>query len=384
MTSLIKNAWNKLQYKAFQATYDPEANKYVQEEAQAAALSPNARAWNNYKKMWGDRAVASGQIDPKYYGSYSSIIAVPVPVDSEKEYNAAADTLANMIATWYVNSKYSGDLVDLGLQIQTSKPRYEGQKKDTNGRPVAPKPPAKPKTTRQLFMSGFFSTFFGILIFVVIFFLCILAGSLAANDAIGRSAAIRVVSFLYAVFPIFSPFVLGYYIYRYYKGTYPLYYNMLPLTTSPGTSWIIQVLKWPFYYVKDANSEFQTEQFIRLGKALVFSGASVSVNKPYNAANDHQKPSNAPQKPANAPTDNDPQKPANNVVNIPSNNIPANNVANAPANNAPANNAPTNNAPANAPANNAPANNAPTNNVAANNAPQKPANEPKPLVPSQL
>ena len=354
MTSLIKNAWNKLQYKAFQATYDPEANKYVQEEAQAAALSPNARAWNNYKKMWGDRAVASGQIDPKYYASYSSIIAVPVPPDSEKEYNAAADTLANMIATWYINSKYSGDLVDLGLQIQTSKPRWEGQNKDANGRPIAPKPPAKPKTTRQLFMNGFLSTFFGILIFVFIFFLCILAGSLAANDAIGRSPAIRVVSFLYAVFPIFSPFVLGYYIYRYYKGTYPLYYNMLPLTTSPGTNWIIQVLKWPFYYVKDANSEFQTEQFIRLGKALVFSGESTSVN---NTVNDPQKPANAPtnnaqQKPANAPTNNAQQKPANAPANAPTNN----------AQQKPANAANDPQKPANAPAN----------------------NEPKPLVPAQL
>jgi hypothetical protein len=274
MANLIKNAWNKLQYKAFQATYDPAANKYVSEEARRAAETPNARAWNDYKKMWGDRAITSGQIDPKYFASYSTILAVPVPPDSEKEYNSAADNLANMIATWFVNAKYKGDLVDLGLQIQTSKPKWEGLKTDSSGRPIQPKPPAKPKTTRQLFMTGFFSTFFSILVFVLIFFLCILAGSLAANDAIGRSATIRVVYFLYAAFPIFTPFVLGYYIYRYFKGTYPLYYNMLPLTISPGTSWIM----WPFYYVPDANSEFQAEQFIRLGKALVFSGAIANSN----------------------------------------------------------------------------------------------------------
>jgi hypothetical protein len=320
MANLIKNAWNKLQYKAFQATYDPAANKYAAEEAQRAAESPNTRAWNEYKKMWGDRAIASGQIDPKYFGTYSRILAVPVPPDSETAYNSASDNLANMIANWYVNAKYKGDLVDLALQIQNTKPRWEGLKKDANGRPVQPKPPAKPKTTRQLFMSGFLSTFFSILTFVLIFFLCILAGSLAANDAIGRSAAIRVVYFLYAAFPIFTPFVLGYYIYRYYKGTYPLYYNMLPLTSSPGASWIIQLLKWPFYYVPDTNSEYQAEQFIRLGKALVFNGGSVINNfgSKANAAN------------ANAANNNQTavSTPASNTNNNPTNAVPSAPLAN--------------------------------------------------------
>ncbi len=289
--------------------------------------------------MWGDRAIASGQIDPKYFATYSTVLAVPVPPDSEAAYNSAADNLANMIATWYVNAKYKGDLVDLGLQIQTSKPRWEGLKKDANGRPIQPKPPAKPKTTRQLFMTGFLSTFFSILIFVLIFFLCILAGSLAANDAIGRSAAIRVVYFLYAAFPIFTPFVLGYYIYRYFKGTYPLYYNMLPLTSSPGESWIVQLLKWPFYYVPDANSEFQAEQFIRLGKALVFTGISAANTNAANASKTNVANTNA----ANASKTNVDSAPLanNNPTTVPSAPLANNNPTNVPS--APlANNNPTN------------------------------------------
>jgi ABC-type sugar transport system permease subunit len=170
---LIKNALNKLKYKAFQASYDPAAEKY----AAATATVPKA--------------------------------------------------------------------------------------------PAAPAPVAAKATTKELFVGGFLATFFSIIGIVLLFFLCILAGSLAANDAIGRSATIRTLYFIYAALPIFTPFVLVYYIYRYFKGTYPLYYNMLPLTTSPGSSWLVQCLKWAFYYVPDANSAAQELEFIRLGKSLV-------------------------------------------------------------------------------------------------------------------
>jgi hypothetical protein len=316
MAKYIKNAWNKLQYKAFQATYDPAANQYVKDEARTAKMSPNALAWDEYKRMWGTRAVDSGLIDKKYFKTYASILNARVPPDNEAIYNASVDTLANSIATWYVNAKYKGDLFQLRNEIEETKPRWQGERVDASGRPIARKPPPKPKTIMQLFMTGFMSTFFSILAFVLIFFVCILAGSLAANDAIGRSATIRVLYFLYAAFPIFTPFVLGYYIYRYFKGTYPLYYNMLPLTTSPGTSWIIQTLKWPFYYVPDKNSAFQAEQFIRLGKALVFGGVPSLPKPPANTLNKPVLSPSAP--PANNAHPEPSAPPANNAHPEPS------------------------------------------------------------------
>ncbi len=92
--------------------------------------------------------------------------------------------------------------------------------------------------------------------------LCIYSGSLAANAAIGRAPAYRILYFCYGFLPIFMPFVLLYTIFRrIYTGPLP-YYGILPLTILPGETRLGKLLKFPFYWVPDAASNQLTKQFI--------------------------------------------------------------------------------------------------------------------------
>lgn len=124
---------------------------------------------------------------------------------------------------------------------------------------VAPKP--KPKDPFDQFLSSFKNTFLGFLIPVFIFFLCSTAGSIAANDAIGRHPAIRVVYFLYGTFPLFAPLVVCYYIYRYFAGSYPVWYNFLPLTTTAWSNGFMATIMKPFTYQLDANIKYMEKKF---------------------------------------------------------------------------------------------------------------------------
>ena len=80
---------------------------------------------------------------------------------------------------------------------------------------------------------------------------CIVAGSLAANFAIGRSRAYRILYFLWGAIPLFSPFVYLYTLYRrIYDGRFS-YYGILPITTEAATTRLGTILSYPFYYVPD-------------------------------------------------------------------------------------------------------------------------------------
>lgn len=85
-------------------------------------------------------------------------------------------------------------------------------------------------------------------------FLCIMSGSFAANMAIGRPPAYRVLYFLYGAIPIFAPFVLLYTIYRRIKeGRLPMY-AVLPLSVEPATTRLGRFLWYPFYYLPDQEA----------------------------------------------------------------------------------------------------------------------------------
>jgi hypothetical protein len=91
------------------------------------------------------------------------------------------------------------------------------------------------------------NTFFGWLIVTLL----VLCGSFAANAAIGRVPAYRVLYFFYGAFPLFAPFVLLYTIGRRIKeGRLPIY-AILPISIEPATTRLGKLLWFPFYWVPD-------------------------------------------------------------------------------------------------------------------------------------
>ena len=90
-------------------------------------------------------------------------------------------------------------------------------------------------------------------VILTLFFL--MCGSFAANFAIGRPPAYRVLYFCYGAFPLFAPFVLLYTIYKRLRyGSFP-YYAGLPITVEPATSRIGQWIYNPlFHWIPDHNS----------------------------------------------------------------------------------------------------------------------------------
>lgn len=80
---------------------------------------------------------------------------------------------------------------------------------------------------------------------------CIVGGSLAANFAIGRSIAYRVLYFIYGAIPFISPFVYLYAVYKRISDGRFSYYGILPIRTEAATTRLGKLLMYPFYYVPD-------------------------------------------------------------------------------------------------------------------------------------
>lgn len=101
--------------------------------------------------------------------------------------------------------------------------------------------------SRNLMFSTASQVFWGFLFTV----LCLLSGSFAANAAIGRIPAYRVLYFIYGAIPYCMPIVLAYTIYRRIKdGRIPMY-AMLPISIEPATTRLGRVLWFPFYWIPD-------------------------------------------------------------------------------------------------------------------------------------
>jgi hypothetical protein len=97
---------------------------------------------------------------------------------------------------------------------------------------------------------------------LVLVFACLLAGSLAANAAIGRYPVYRILYFIYGCIPIFAPFVYIYTILqRINNGRLP-YYAVLPLTIEPATTTLGKFFLWPFYWVPDADAVAAHDKFV--------------------------------------------------------------------------------------------------------------------------
>jgi hypothetical protein len=351
---IISQAKNKLTFKLNALTYDKDAEKVALQEKltqQKAELETKAsekpgtatpadaketlivsiyNAYAEYVNEWQRRATASKQFPQAFINAFGFLTLGAKKYDKELQANPSKelfsrmiDELAAAIKSTYVQGGYKGDLNLLAIEIDKTKPSFPGSKS------LLQKIHPPSKTAVQKFGASFFATLTGVLLTLALAFVCILAGSLAANDAIGRAPGVRLVYFVYAAIPFFTPIVLIYYIWRYWKGTYPIFYNMLPLTTHVSDYWIINTVLWPFFFYRDSNVDVQAEQFLRLGKALVWNAAPASNS---NSNSNNNGASNGASNGANNAANNGASNGANNAANNGANNG-ASNAANNGSNN---------------------------------------------------
>lgn len=112
------------------------------------------------------------------------------------------------------------------------------------------------------------STVIGTLFYIVF---CLTIGMLAANQAIGREPAYRVLYFIYGA--IFAPFLMFYYIYLWFNNKSPKIYTLLPLTQQVAGTSIGQFFLFPFTYKEDKPArdllvEFLTQSAEMVGKTF--------------------------------------------------------------------------------------------------------------------
>lgn len=131
----------------------------------------------------------------------------------------------------------------------------------------------------KVIMSTATSTFTAFLIIV----LCISAGSVAANMAIGRTPAMRMLYFIYGAIPIFAPFVLLFAIYtRIAKGPIAIY-SVLPISIEPATTRLAKLFWQVIYWVPDQDSVKAFKDYEASLQAIV-STATTAVNNSIAAA----------------------------------------------------------------------------------------------------
>lgn len=108
----------------------------------------------------------------------------------------------------------------------------------------------------------------GGLIYVVF---CLTIGMLAANQAIGREPAYRILYFIYGA--IFAPFLVFYYIYLWLNNKAPKIYTLLPITQTVAETTIGRFFLFPFAYKEDKSArdllvEFMTQSADMVGKSF--------------------------------------------------------------------------------------------------------------------
>jgi hypothetical protein len=109
------------------------------------------------------------------------------------------------------------------------------------------------------------SVFFSLLVIG----LCIMAGSFAANMAIGRDPPYRVLYFLYGAVPFFAPFVLLYGIYKRLRyGPFTIY-SILPVSIEPATTRLGKILWFPFYWIPDEKAIAEYDLYRKAVEAAI-------------------------------------------------------------------------------------------------------------------
>ena len=100
---------------------------------------------------------------------------------------------------------------------------------------------------------------------------CLTIGMMAANQAIGREPAYRVLYFIYGA--IFAPILVFYYLYLWFKGQSPKIYTLLPVTTMKAETTLGRVFLFPFAFQEDKTArdllvDFMTKSAEMVGKTF--------------------------------------------------------------------------------------------------------------------
>ena len=98
--------------------------------------------------------------------------------------------------------------------------------------------------------------------------LLVFAGSLAANQAIGREPTYRILYFLWAAIPVFAPFVLIQSLLKRMSSGPIRIYGILPISTVPAVSRLGKLLWYPFYWVPDLESKALEDSYNASVKAF--------------------------------------------------------------------------------------------------------------------
>ncbi len=103
----------------------------------------NREKLDKFRQQWGGNAVTSKKVRSVFFDSYKSILTIPLPPDNVKkdDYDTFVNNLALMIKTWYLNAQYMGNVPDLFLEIDRSKPVW-----------TQPPPPKKEGFTSNLML----------------------------------------------------------------------------------------------------------------------------------------------------------------------------------------------------------------------------------------
>jgi hypothetical protein len=117
-------------------------------------------------------------------------------------------------------------------------------------------------------VSGTASKVIGSLFYITF---CIVIGMMAANQAIGRAPAYRVLYFIYGA--LFAPILVFYYIYLWFKDQSPKIYTLLPVTTMKAETTLGKIFLFPFAYSEDKSArdllvEFMTQSAELVGKTF--------------------------------------------------------------------------------------------------------------------
>lgn len=93
------------------------------------------------------------------------------------------------------------------------------------------------------------NTAVGVILNILFISIFIVAGSLAANMAIGRTVPYRILYFIYGAVPVIAPFVLIYSLYKRIRYGLLNYFSLLPLIPYTGDTKILFYLLSPIHYI---------------------------------------------------------------------------------------------------------------------------------------
>jgi hypothetical protein len=162
------------------------------------------------------------------------------------------DSTQVLVQTALTNpEKFEQDIASLEQQVEETK-KLEDEKFSFQ------RFTKKVTATATSIITGLFYTMF-----------CLVIGMLAANQAIGREPAYRILYFIYGF--IFAPFLAIYYLYLWFNGKAPKIYTLLPLTQTVAETTIGKFLLFPFAYKEDKPARDLMVEFLTQSAEMVGS-----------------------------------------------------------------------------------------------------------------